>query len=176
MKQKKRARMTFGFILKNIFLIMLDVFVMFLTIASLGFFYAYQKTELPENLHSRNVYQTSYIYDRSGEHILYKIYNEENRKIISHEEIPEFVRIATIVSEDNNFYSHHGIDLISIIRSAKTNIESKSVQQGGSTITQQLARNAFLDREKTWRRKILEIIMAIKIEKHYSKEIGRAHV
>jgi len=170
MKQKKRARMTFGFILKNIFLIMLDVFVMFLTIASLGFFYAYQKTELPENLHSRNLYQTSYIYDRSGEHILYKIYNEENRKIISHEEIPEFVRIATIVAEDNNFYSHHGIDLTSIIRSAKTNIESKSVQQGGSTITQQLARNAFLDRKKTWRRKILEIIMAIKIEKHYSKE------
>ena len=170
MKQKKRARMTFGFILKNIFLIMLDVFVMFLTIASLGFFYAYQKTELPEDLHSRNLYQTSYIYDRSGEHILYKIYNEENRKIISHKEIPEFVRIATIVAEDNNFYSHHGIDLTSIIRSAKTNIESKSVQQGGSTITQQLARNAFLDRKKTWRRKILEIIMAIKIEKHYSKE------
>jgi len=170
MKHKKHAKITFGFILKNISLIMLDVFIMFLTLASIGFFYAYQKTELPEDLHSRNLYQTSYIYDRSGEHILYKIYNEENRKIISHKEIPEFVRIATIVAEDNNFYSHHGIDLISIIRSAKTNIESKSVQQGGSTITQQLARNAFLDRKKTWRRKILEIIMAIKIEKHYSKE------
>lgn len=170
MKHKKRLKIIFGFILKNISLIILDVLIMFLTLASFGFLYAYQKTELPENLHSRNIYQTSYIYDRSGKHILYKIYDEENREIISHEEIPEFVRIATIASEDNNFYSHQGIDLISIIRSAKTNIQSKSIRQGGSTITQQLVRNAFLDREKTWRRKILEIIMSIKIEKHYSKK------
>jgi membrane peptidoglycan carboxypeptidase len=78
--------------------------------------------------------------------------SEENRKIISHEEIPETVKIATLAAEDSSFYSHRGIDPLSVLRAVFADIKSNDTQQGGSTITQQLARNAFLTREKTFKR------------------------
>jgi len=130
------------------------------------FFFNTPKAEL---LH-RKVAQTSIVYDRTGEHVLYEMHGEENRKVISHDEIPDVVRLATVVVEDNNFYSHHGIDFISILRSIKANIQKKELSQGASTITQQLARNAFLTREKSWERKMKEMALALKIEMRYSKD------
>ncbi|PJA86928.1 MAG: penicillin-binding protein, partial [Candidatus Moranbacteria bacterium CG_4_9_14_3_um_filter_42_9] len=95
------------------------------------------------------------MYDRTGEHVLYEIHGEENRKIIPHEKIPDTARVATIAAEDDGFYSHYGIDPLAVLRAIFTNLKNNDAQQGGSTITQQLARNAFLTREKTFRRKFL---------------------
>lgn len=114
--------------------------------------------------------QTSAIYDRTGKIVLYKIHGEENRKILTHEEIPEVVRVATIATEDKNFQTHFGFDIFSILRALKVNFENGEISQGGSTITQQLARNVYLTREKTLRRKFMETLIAIKIEKNFAKD------
>lgn len=139
-------------------------------IAGISFIgYLFLSTPGAELVH-RKVAQTSTIYDRTGEHILYEMHGEENRKIIAHNEIPDAARIATIVVEDNNFYSHHGLDFFSIMRALKENFEKNKLVQGASTITQQLARNAFLTREKSWTRKLKEMALAFKIEMKYSKD------
>lgn len=101
---------------------------------------------------------------------MYEMHGEENRKIIPHEQIPDVARIATIAAEDDSFYAHHGIDFLAVLRALMINIESNSIQQGGSTITQQLARNALLTREKTLQRKLSEATLAVKIEQKYSKD------
>ncbi len=157
-------------VLKNSLLILANVFVMLVTIGTILAFTIYRSISLNQILDSYKTQQTSIIYDRSGDHILYEIHGEENRKVISHSEIPDTARMATIASEDDNFYNHNGIDFKSIFRAIKTDLKNASPDQGGSTITQQLARNMLLTREKTLRRKIAEIILAIKIEKAYSKD------
>lgn len=145
-----------------------DALVVLLFCAIISCAYFYVKTPVPD-LYNRVISQTTIIYDRTGENVLYEIYDEENRKIISHQEIPDVVRIATLAAEDDNFYNHPGIDVFSIIRAMKVNLENKEILQGGSTITQQLARNAYLTREKTWIRKIKETLLALKIERRYTK-------
>jgi len=130
------------------------------------FFFDTPRAELTH----RKVAQTSIIYDRTGEHMLYEMHGEENRKVLSHNEIPDVIRLATVIVEDDNFYSHHGIDFISILRAIKANLQESDLSQGASTITQQLARNAFLTREKSWERKMKEIALAFKIEMKYSKD------
>ncbi|MFA5776948.1 MAG: PBP1A family penicillin-binding protein [Parcubacteria group bacterium] len=133
------------------------------------FIYIYQ-TPSAGQLTKRNAAQTTIIYDRTGEHILYQIYGEYNRKILSHDQIPDNIRIATVAAEDKSFYSHLGVDFFAIARAFEVNLKNKDIMQGGSTITQQLARNVFLTREKTLLRKYLETIMAFKIERKYSKD------
>jgi penicillin-binding protein 1A len=100
--------------------------------------------------------ETSILYDRTGEHVLYQIHGEENRKPLSNEEIPNFIRLATIAVEDENFYSHYGVDPRAIFRALRVNIEEGGFEQGASTITQQLARSVVLTREKTIERKVIE--------------------
>lgn len=131
--------------------------------------YMYWNTPPIDKLLSENIFQTSVIYDRTGEHILYEMHGEENRKVIPHEEIPDNIRLATIAAEDSDFYNHPGIDMKAILRALGTDVASSEKQQGASTITQQLARNVFLSREKTFKRKFMEIILAIKIERNFNK-------
>jgi len=133
------------------------------------FIYKYQMPNVSMMKEIKNP-QTTTIYDRSGKNILYEIHGEENRKILSHDEISNVVRIATIATEDKSFYSHVGVDFVSVMRAIKINIERKGIFQGGSTITQQLARNVFLSREKTIPRKFREALIAFKIENNFSKD------
>ncbi|MBI4993460.1 PBP1A family penicillin-binding protein [Candidatus Wolfebacteria bacterium] len=119
---------------------------------------------------SRQISQSSKIYDKTGETLLYEIYNQEKRTVVPFEEIPEFVKKATISVEDKNFYIHPAIDWRAMIRAMIINIAKGRVVQGGSTITQQLAKNAFLTPERTYERKIKELVMAFWIEKKYSKD------
>jgi penicillin-binding protein 1C len=114
--------------------------------------------------------ETSYIYDRTGEVELYRLYGEENRIVLSHDEIPDVMRAATVAAEDESFYTHFGIDIPGIIRAFFVNVEAGEIRQGGSTITQQLARSAFYDRERTFRRKMLESVMAVKLEQAFTKD------
>jgi len=116
------------------------------------------------------VSQSTKIYDREGEALLYEIYGEEKRTIIAPEDIPDVVRSATISIEDDSFYSHPAFDLRGILRALVTNLIHGGVVQGGSTITQQLAKNAFLTGEKKYTRKVKELVLAMRLEQRYSKD------
>jgi len=107
------------------------------------------------------------IFDRNDK-LLYEIYGDKNRTPISLEQIPDHLRQATIAIEDKNFYQHHGFDLRGIIR-AIYNILIRHRLQGGSTITQQLIKNALLTPERTLKRKIKEAILTVATEIIYSK-------
>lgn len=112
--------------------------------------------------------QTSIIYDADGEVISF-IKGEKEADYVEYEDIPaEFVS-AMVSIEDKRFYKHDGIDYLALMRSAKAIIESGSLSQGGSTITMQLARNIYLDNEKSLERKIKEMFIAAELEKMYSK-------
>ncbi len=147
-----------------------DVAVALFLLSFLTFIYFYTNTPNIKDIQNIKISEASTIYDSSGEHVLYKIFGEENRKIISHEDLPEVARIAVIAAEDDNFYNHFGIDPKSLLRAIRANIENEKIQQGASTITQQLARSLFLSREKTITRKAKEAILAIKIERTFSKD------
>ena len=114
--------------------------------------------------------QTTTLYDKTGQHILYEMHGEENRKVVPHEGISDNLRKVTVAAEDDAFYSHNGFDVKSIFRALKVNLQNDHISQGGSTITQQLARNVYLTREKTIKRKVKELLIAIKIERSNSKQ------
>lgn len=122
------------------------------------------------DLRIENIAQTSRMYDRSGQHILYELYDEENRTIVGYEDIPDSLRVATVVAEDERFYKHSGVDFIAVARAIKKNFQGGSVIEGGSTITMQLARNIYFSRRKTYERKIAEAITALKIERTVEKK------
>ncbi len=93
----------------------------------------------------------------------------ERRIIVSFEEIPPYLQAAILAAEDDQFYNHSGVDYLSIMRAAYRDIMSLRKSEGASTITQQLARLLFHMPEKTWDRKIKELLITWKIEKQYSK-------
>ncbi|MDZ4384938.1 MAG: transglycosylase domain-containing protein, partial [Candidatus Moranbacteria bacterium] len=157
---KKNLKLDIRTIIKESAFIGLNVFLMLGAIASGVLVYAYIKAPIAATLTKRDLPQTTLIYDRTGQHIIYEIHGEENRIILSHDEIPDSIRIATIAAEDAGFYNHFGVDFFAILRALRNNLQKNSMDQGASTITQQLARNAFLSREKTIRRKIAELIIA----------------
>ena len=94
----------------------------------------------------------------------------QRRYYVSLDKIPAHTRYAFISAEDKNFYKHFGVDPIAVLRALITNISSKDIRQGASTITQQLARNLFLTPERSLTRKIKEALLAIKIEREFSKD------
>ena len=108
------------------------------------------------------------IYARDGT-LLANVY-QKDRIWVSIDKIPPIVREAFIATEDQDFYRHHGIDLRGIVRAAITDYRHESAVQGASTITQQLARALFLNDEKTIGRKIEEALLAIQIERFYTKD------
>ncbi|MBE3581215.1 MAG: penicillin-binding protein, partial [Thermoanaerobacteraceae bacterium] len=113
---------------------------------------------------------TTSLYDKDN-NLFATLHGEQNRLHASLEEIPKYLQDAVIAIEDVRFYQHHGIDLRSIARAAVTNLLHRQIREGGSTITQQLAKNAFIeDWERTFRRKIQEAILALQIERVYTKE------
>ena len=123
----------------------------------------------PNRLIDRQVAQTTKIYDRTGEIILYEIHGDQKRTLVSLDEIPEYLKNATVAIEDKNFYQHGGFSFWAIFRTAVTNILRRQ-KAGGSTLTQQLIKNAILTPEKTYTRKIKELLIAYKVENKYSKD------
>ncbi len=110
----------------------------------------------------------THVYDRHGE--LIANFFTEKRILIELEDVPEFVRQATIAVEDARFYDHPGIDPKGVLRAAWTNYQAGRVVEGASTITMQVARTLFLNRERTLRRKLREMILAWRIERRFSKD------
>ena len=124
----------------------------------------------PEIFTEKHFTQSTKIYDRTGKILLYEIYGEEKRTIVSLENIPEHLKNAVIITEDANFYKHFGIDFEGILRSILINLKIKKPVYGGSTIPQQLIRSSFFTPEKTLKRKIREIILALELDRRYSKD------
>jgi len=132
------------------------------------FFWIFKDLPSPTRLGSPNLPASTLIYDRNGQ-LLYEIYAEKNRVPVKLEELSEYIKWATVASEDKNFYRHHGFDLGGILR-ATFNTVFRRTLQGGSTLTQQLVKNALLeDPSRTLRRKIREAILTWGTEVIYSK-------
>ena len=97
-------------------------------------------------------------------------FGEERRAVVSFNEVPDVMKQAILSAEDERFYHHSGIDTLGMLRAAATNLLGGGKKQGASTITQQVARNFFLSSEKTYTRKLYEILLSFKIEHNLSKE------
>jgi len=108
------------------------------------------------------------VYTGDGE--LIAEFGEERRIPVRIDEVPPQLIQAIIAAEDHNFYQHHGVDFGGVLRAAWYNFRTKSSGQGASTITMQVARNFFLSPEKTYTRKLKELLLAFKIEREFSKE------
>lgn len=124
----------------------------------------------PAQFGNRSVSQSTKIYDRTEQTLLYEMHGEERRTVLLFDQIPDYVKKATIAAEDQSFYSHHGFDWRGILRALFVDMIRGKVIEGGSTITQQLAKNAFLTLDRTLSRKVKELILAYWIEKQYTKD------
>jgi len=144
----------------------------FVCFVALSLWIAYLVVTLPnpQNLASRVVNQSTKIWDRTGKVLLYEIHGEEKRTVISFSDMPQSMKQATLAAEDAEFYNHPAFDIKSIARAILNNVLRCGPIQGGSTITQQLAKNSFLTSEKTIVRKIKELILAIRLEQQYTKD------
>lgn len=125
-------------------------------------------TPSPEELQNRSIAQSTKIYDRDGE-LLYDIFQNQNRTPVKLNEVPRLVKQATISIEDKDFYSHQGFSPFAILRSVFDLIFHRRVE-GGSTLTQQLVKNALLSGERTVTRKLKEFVLAVQVERVYSKD------
>lgn len=127
--------------------------------------------DLPDvrELKAANFAETTTIYDRDG-NVLYRIFGEENRTYVPLKDVNQLVIDATISIEDKNFYHHFGFDPVGIVRAQLNNMNEENNLQGASTITQQLAKNLYLSPEKSFDRKIKELLLALEIEFYYNKD------
>jgi len=135
-----------------------------------AFLYFLKDLPSPGKINKRFIAESTKIYDRTGQHILYDIHGEEKRTQIAFKEMPDVIKYATIALEDQSFYSHRGVKFTSIARAAIKNVLGRGVSQGGSTITQQFIKNSVLTNEKTFTRKIKELILSIELEFAFSKD------
>ena len=173
-KQKKKYRV-FWFFAK------FQIVLLLLVIVALGWYYfggyaqevsALQKeAKLLVKNSSEETFrsvQTSLVYDVNG-NLISTLKGEKDVYYLEYQDIPAYAVAAMVSIEDKKFYSHNGIDIKAIMRAAKAMVQNGEVTQGGSTITQQLAKIIFLTQERTWERKIEEMFIAVNLEKVYSK-------
>jgi len=172
-KLKRSAKKLFSYISQNKKQTLKVVgYASFSGFVFVAFLFIYFAKDLPRRdaINDLFVPESTKILDRTGTSILYDIYDEYNRTVISAQDMPDYMRWATIVAEDDDFYHHWGIDIKAILRAVWVNIKGGSIRQGGSTITQQYIKNLLLTPERTFVRKIKEAILAIEMEVLYTKE------
>src|SRR3989344_7807670 len=136
----------------------------------IAFWIATLKIPDASSLNDLKIAQSTKIYDRTGKIILWDIHNDIQRTIVPLANISRHIKNATIATEDSSFYQHRGLDFSGILRATMVNLKSGQLSQGGSTISQQLVKNTLLTTDKTFARKIKEIILTLKIEKKLSKD------
>lgn len=124
----------------------------------------------PNKLSSRTVAQSTKIFARDGTTLLYEIHGDQKRTLINLSDVSPFMKQATLSAEDKDFYRHAGVSLRGIFRAVIVDISRGGKVQGGSTITQQLVKNSILTREKSYIRKIKEIILSYQIERRFAKD------
>lgn len=161
-KNKSKIKSIFKSRWLRIFLAVILLFLIWLAIDIL------KDLPNPKKLSSGEYPESSQILDRNGK-LLYEIYADKNRTSVTLSEIPDKMIKATLAIEDNNFYKHGGFDFKGIVRGLFRTIFQNRLQ-GGSTLTQQLVKNALLTPERTWKRKIKEAILTVATESLYSKD------
>ena len=124
----------------------------------------------PNTLLQRSISQSTKIFDRTGTVLLYEIHGDENRTLVKIEDIPDTMKWATISVEDKDFYNHHGVYWRGIFRAFIMSILKMQKVQGTSTLTQQFVKNAILTNERSITRKVKEVVLALQIERIYSKD------
>ncbi len=164
-----KKKLFFVNIKKRLFLYFIFTFLILLMIITIYISWLARTLPDPNRLSEREIPQSTKIFDRTGENLLYEIHGNEKRTLVTLDEIPDYVKQATISIEDKNFYKHKGFSLWAIFRTMVTNI-IKHRKAGGSTLTQQFIKNSVLSSEKTYTRKLKEIILAYKLEQRYSKD------
>ena len=123
---------------------------------------------LPTKLSSQQVPISTKLFDRNNK-LIYEIYADKKSTPVALEDLPQYVKQATLAIEDKNFYKHHGVSLTGIIRAGYNTIFRRKLQ-GGSTLTQQLIKNSLLSPERTIRRKIREFVLTLIVETIYPKD------
>jgi len=160
-RRKDNKKRNHVFILASAILLILGF--AFLWVASL---------RLPDlaDLADRRVIQSTKIYDKTGQILLYDMSSDIRRTVVPFDSISPNLKKATLAIEDHDFYNHGGVKISSFLRALFVNVSSLSFSQGGSTITQQVVKNAILNSDKTPTRKIKEWILAEKLDKALSKD------
>ncbi|OGZ27342.1 MAG: hypothetical protein A2365_00195 [Candidatus Nealsonbacteria bacterium RIFOXYB1_FULL_40_15] len=173
MAERKFKREIYGQKKRMIFRILIFVSLGFFLTALLGsavFLYYAKDLPRPEKFTEREFVESTKIYDRTGQILLYEMFSEEKREIVPLSEISDYLKKAVISTEDAKFYSHNGIDFTGILRAFKLNWNRGDLSYGGSTISQQLIRSTFLSTQKTAERKTREIILTLELERKYGKD------
>jgi 1A family penicillin-binding protein len=137
-----------------------------------GMFLWFASLRVPalDDFSERKVLQSTKIYDKTGDILLYDMSRDVRRTIVPFETISPNIKKATLAIEDKDFYQHGGIKISSFFRALLIDLATMSFSQGGSTITQQVVKNSILTNDKTPTRKIKELILAVKLEKVFSKD------
>jgi penicillin-binding protein 1C len=147
------------------------VFASLIILATLAVLWFAKTVPSIQEIGAQQISQSTKIYDRTGTVLLYDVDNNgQKRTLVSFDQIPQSVKDATIAIEDQNFYNEPAFDIKGILRALYVDITTHSFAEGGSTLTQQLARTAFLTLDQTLSRKIREFILAVKLNEYYSKD------
>ena len=171
-RARRKARRSIFWRLRRFFYLLVVLGVSLLS----GVAWILNQLELPDDSTVATLAQTSFVCAAdvtSGcgpDNALVKLNAEEDRSIVSFEQLPDVLVQAVLVAEDRDFFTHGGIDPQGIARAAWVDIRNEGVTQGGSTITQQYVKNAFLTSERTLIRKLREAVLAVKLERQLSKE------
>src|SRR5438552_6858985 len=124
----------------------------------------------PQDLAKDPLAQSTKVYDRTGTELLYQ-FSEENREVVSYQDIPQVLIDATVSAEDKTFWTNPGVDIVGTIRAVISDVTGRSTGQGGaSTITQQLVKQRIVGNEVSIKRKIREAILAVEVTNTYSKQ------
>jgi penicillin-binding protein 1A len=174
-RQQRRGRV-YGRI-RNLVVLMLAATILALVglVASFGYTYARVSEDMPEldNYSSTELAQTSIVYDAEG-NVVDELYGVQNRFVVDLNEVDPTLQDAVVAIEDHRFYEHRGLDFEAIARAARENIATMSIQEGGSTITQQLVKNTYIAQEQrsipSFERKFTEGALAWQYEKDHTKE------
>lgn len=139
-----------------------------MVLGALTFFALYRSISIP-NANAAFETQTTIVYYSDGKHKLGE-YAVQDREVVPIDEIPASMQAAAIAAEDRTFYTNRGIDVKGIVRAARNNATSGSIQGGGSTITQQFVKILYLNQERSYKRKVKEAVLSIKLHNQRSKK------
>jgi penicillin-binding protein 1A len=167
--KKKKRTFSFGRFLRFVIVCLILIILVSGSVA-LGTAYAWVKSAKPLNVDELfDLNQTTYIVDKNGKQID-KLHANENRSMVTIDQIPQNLQNAFIAIEDKRFEDHNGIDPQRIMGAIRADLKSGELTQGASTITQQLIKNIYLSPDKKWKRKIVEMYYAIQLERRFSKD------
>ena len=169
-KKQAKSRSRVWLAVKLFVVVVLLALIAGLAVAA-GAIYALSR-DLPslDSQHRSPLAANTTIYDRTGKVLIAELHGGENRVIVPSAKIPDVLKEATVAVEDARFYEHHGVDYLGVARAVIENLRAGSVVQGGSTITEQYVKNAYVGDERTYTRKLREAVLAWQLEDRWSKD------